>query len=312
MVYTTNQKDIVECARQYYIDYPTIVNNIPKESNYYNNTMYDFARIDNKLASSQMAIGGSSNLAQICLSYTYNNIDEKYEDYVSILSVLAQCAIDNAKRTFDIDLNNEIRRIKNEMNIKTNGYPIFWKPIKEYNDNRYSKKSKTTQKKKDTFYNPQLTCPMNYLYLEKIDARIPRTKNYPISKFFIDYPLDMSRRKSKAIEELIEKYSWNLYQNRVNTNDIESDNSILLRDDFEKMIEDIRGVNISKNYLGLMSWLIDRTFRVSPNIRSTNNIIQSKLNKNRPLLIKTLYSVSPEQFLKCFSKNINNEVVKSE
>ena len=89
MVYTTNQPDIVNCAKQYYKNYSTIVNNIPKEKNIYSNTPYDFARVDNNLASSQIAIGGSSNLAQICLSYTYNFDDQKYKDYVCILSTLA-------------------------------------------------------------------------------------------------------------------------------------------------------------------------------------------------------------------------------
>ena len=89
MVYTTNQPDIVNCAKQYYKNYSTIVNNIPKEKNIYSNTSYDFARVDNNLASSQIAIGGSSNLAQICLSYTYNFDDQKYKDYVCILSTLA-------------------------------------------------------------------------------------------------------------------------------------------------------------------------------------------------------------------------------
>lgn len=89
MVYTTNQSDIVNCAKQYYKNYSTIVNNIPKEKNIYSNTSYDFARVDNNLASSQIAIGGSSNLAQICLSYIYNFDDQKYKDYVCILSTLA-------------------------------------------------------------------------------------------------------------------------------------------------------------------------------------------------------------------------------
>ncbi len=37
--YATNQKNIVEHARRCYLKYPTIVNNIPMESNKYNNTM---------------------------------------------------------------------------------------------------------------------------------------------------------------------------------------------------------------------------------------------------------------------------------
>lgn len=64
-IYTTNQPQIVEHARNCQALYPTIVNNIPKDSNIYNNTMEDFAKLDNKLAASQLDIGESSNLAQL-------------------------------------------------------------------------------------------------------------------------------------------------------------------------------------------------------------------------------------------------------
>lgn len=88
-IYTTNQKEIVEHAKYCYETFPTIVNNIPKEKNNYNNTLLDFAVVDNKLAAANMAIGESSNLAQIALSYTYNFDDQVYRDAVCILSVLA-------------------------------------------------------------------------------------------------------------------------------------------------------------------------------------------------------------------------------
>jgi hypothetical protein len=148
--YTTNQSDIVEHARQCYIDYPTIVNNIPKDKNIYKKTMNDYAKIDNGLANSQIDIGESSNLAQLAQTYACNFEDEKYKDYVCILSVLAQVAIDNAKRRFDINLSGEISRIKEDMNIKTNKYPSFWLIIKKnFNVNNI---------------NDELKCPMNYLY----------------------------------------------------------------------------------------------------------------------------------------------------
>ena len=88
-IYTTNQKDIVAHAKYCVEHYPTIVNNIPKEKNSYSSSLEDFARIDNKLAASQMSIGSSSNLAQIALSYSYTFPNQKYKDYVCILSVLA-------------------------------------------------------------------------------------------------------------------------------------------------------------------------------------------------------------------------------
>ena len=45
--YVTNQIDIVKCARRAYLNYPTIVNNIPKDKNKYNNTLENYALIDN-------------------------------------------------------------------------------------------------------------------------------------------------------------------------------------------------------------------------------------------------------------------------
>ena len=90
MIYTTNEPAIVKCAEYCYSHYPTIVNNIPKESNHYNYTYKNYAIIDNRLAAAQMAIGESSNLAQLCLTQTYNSDDQMYSDYVCILSVLAQ------------------------------------------------------------------------------------------------------------------------------------------------------------------------------------------------------------------------------
>jgi hypothetical protein len=148
--YVTNQQDIVEHARKCYMKYHTIVNNIPKESNKYQNTMDDYALIDNNLAKSQTDIGESSNLAQIAQTYECNFEDQKFSDYVCILSVLAQAAIDSAKRRFDIDITEEIKRIKKDMDIKEHRYPSFWSIIKR----DFNKKN----------INKDLICPMNYLF----------------------------------------------------------------------------------------------------------------------------------------------------
>lgn len=88
-IYTTNQEDIVNCARKFYSDYPTIENNIPKEKNIYDGKIKNFAKVDNTLAGSQMSIGSSSNVAQNCLSFTYNSDNKIFDDYVCILSVVA-------------------------------------------------------------------------------------------------------------------------------------------------------------------------------------------------------------------------------
>lgn len=285
--YVTNQPDIVRHARQCYIKYPTIVNNIPKETNRYRNTMNDFALIDNNLAKSQTDIGESSNLAQIAQTYECNFEDQKYSDYVCILSVLAQVAIDNSKRRFDINLTAEIKRIKKDMDIKKHKYPDFWAIIKR----GFNKKN----------INHDLVCPMNYLYDLKFNKFRHQTATIPISHFFIKHPLDINRRTCKRVEELISKYSLSLFLNNTSNFEIYEmlDSHLLLRSDFEELVQNIRSVNISNNYLGLMSWLIDRAFMITPDV-SRNKMIKTNLGANKSLLLKVLYEVNPKCFLKCF------------
>ena len=228
-LYVTNQPSIVQYAKHCYENYPTIVNNIPKEKNSYSLSLENYARIDNNLAAAQLAIGESSNLAQVCLTYTYNFEDQKYKDYVCILSVLAQVAIDNAKRRFDIDLTEEITRIKKDMNIKENGYPAFWGIIRrDFNKKRINKK---------------LVCPMNYIFDIEVGKYRSNATTLPMSEFFIKHNVDLDRRKSKKVEELIQKYSLMLYE--TNTDDEEDDsNYLLLRTDFDELIADIQQIYI--------------------------------------------------------------------
>ena len=290
--YTTNQHSIVEHARNCYLKYPTIVNNIPKESNKYHNTMNDYALIDNNLAKSQTDIGESSNLAQIAQTYECNFEDQKFSDYVCILSVLAQCAIDNAKRRFDIDLTEEIKSIKKDMDIKTHKYPSFWAIIKKGFDRNN--------------INKQLICPMNYLCNLNFDKYKSKDTTLHMSYFFVKHPLDINRRTCKRVEELISKYSLQLYNKNVSEgfNGEQDNDYLLLRSDFDELVRNIRGVNISKNYISLMSWLIDRAFMITPSIKQNNKMLKTNLGANKSLLLKVLYEVNPKCFLSCFTKKM--------
>lgn len=281
-IYCTNQPDIARYARYCYENYPTIVNNIPKEKNTYTNTMLDYALIDNNLAHSQLAIGESSNLAQLALTYTYNYNDQKYKDYVCILSVLAQVSIDSAKRRYDIDIASEIRRIKKDMNIQQHGYPKFWLNIR--NDFDRGK------------INYKLSCPMNELSGVRFKGVNVKKGVLPISYFLNKYEINGSRRGSRKVEKIIEKYSLELLSSQLKN----EDEYLLLRNDFDEMIEDIKRVYISKQYLGLMSWLIQRAFLLTPQSYQSH----SKTHKNKSILLKTLYDVNSSCLLKVFSKNI--------
>lgn len=301
------------CAKKCYNNYPTIVNNIPKEKNTYNNTLENFAKIDNNLASYQNAIGVSSNLAQICLTYSYNYPDKKYEDYICLLSVLAQVAIDNAKRSYDIDLNAEIELIKENMDIQEHGYPLFYADVQ--NKKRICvdpKKKKRKQPKKfnKAVINYNLNCPMNCI--GSLDVRKNNTGRgsvIPIEEFIIPYKISESdrRRKARAVEDLIEKYSsmlFDYYQLSYANKDVD-DEYILLKSDFEDMINEIKHIGLSKNYEGLISWLINRAFVIGSGVKSKIDIMDSKVNKNKSLLLKVLYDINPKCFMNCFKSYKN-------
>ena len=260
--------------------------------------MDNYALIDAKLAKSQNAIGESSNIAQLAQSYANTFNDDKYWDIVCILSVVAQLAIDSAKRSFDIDITEEIKEIKKSLDIDKNGYPAFWKLIQ---DKKLHKQNKEFSKEK---INNNLQCPMNYLATVKIKSYKPKFKILPMSYFFEKQDKvsnnRTTRRKCRKIEELIEKYSLELLP----YNSTNQDYDLLIQDNFEQLIEDIKKVYISNNYLDLISWLIDRAFFITAQSHRRNN--DAHTEKNKSLLLKTLYDINPKAVLKCFSKNMDN------
>ena len=108
-------------------------------------------------------------------------------------------------------------------------------------------------------------------------------------------------KKVRKVEEIITKYSLKLYE--VNNENPDDEDYLLLRKDFNDMISEIQKIKISKNYLGLFSWMIDRAFLITPNIKSTKHQLLSTINKNKSLLLKVLFDVNSTNLLKCFSKN---------
>ena len=291
-IYCTNQEDISKYSKYCYLNYPTIVNNIQKESKTYDLSLENYAKIDNGLSSAQRAIGGSSNLAQLCLTYTYNFIDQKYLNYVCILSVLAQVAIDSAKRKFMVDISDEIDRIEKDMDVAEIGYPRFWKHVKD-------KKAKIGQPKfKKDKINKNLICPMNYLLDLKFEDSRSEESTLPMDYFFQKFELETDRRKCKKVEDIIEKYSFDLYSLEMD----EKEEYLLARNDFEDIIKDIKTIYISKSYLGLFSWLIDRAFCITQDVLR-NGMLDTKINNNKSLLIKVLYDINSQNILKIMGKN---------
>lgn len=251
--------------------------------------MADYAKVDSELSKSQLSIGESSNLAQIAQTYACNFPDQKYIDYVCILSVIAQVAIDNAKRKFDIDINDEIRRIKKDMDVKKHGYPCFWEIIRPGFERER--------------VNWELTCPMNFLYSISFPRINSNLSTIPTKEFFVKHPLDLNRKTCKKVEELIDTYSLMVGLERM-SEDSEPD-YFLLRNDFDELIKDIKKIKISKNYLGLFSWLITRGIIKKAPVSVSTDGEQTTISKNRSLLLKVLYTVNRDNLLKCFKSGQN-------
>ena len=252
--------------------------------------MADFARLDNKLAASQLSIGESSNLAQLAQTYDCTFGDQKYKDYVCILSVLAQIVIDSAKRLFDVDVSDEIRRIKKDMDVKHNKYPDFWKIIR--------------RDFKEQNINHNLVCPMNYLYDLKLDQFRSALSTIPIEKFLVKFPLEKNRKTCKKVEELIEQYI-NDFTHGFLDMEYSSDklDYLLLKSDFYFIIDSISKIYVSKTYIGLFSWLLDRAFCASPQQKRNQYRIKSEIKKRKAVLIRVLYGVNKENLLKCMGGN---------
>lgn len=172
-VYATNQKELVDLARTAYTDYPTITNMIQEvgESEYHF-TLEDYAKMDNKIADAQIAIGTSTDIAQLALSYYYDgNMENKeLEDCFIILSVIGQVSIDLAKKEFDIDVNQEIKRIQKLSCINGKSIPIFFAEVKR------GRGSKINEKKVKFLF-----CPMDVMS-SLIEAKVKKYADRKVNR----------------------------------------------------------------------------------------------------------------------------------
>ena len=75
---------------------------------------------------------------------------------------------------------------------------------------------------------------------------------------------------------------------------------LLLRNDFDELINDIRQTYISRNYLSLMSWLINRAFCITADVKRNASTLKSNTSSNKSILMKTLYELNKDVFLQCF------------
>lgn len=291
-VFVTNQTDIVDLAKKAYKEYPTIINGIGVINNSkYKKSMESYAHMDNNISSSQFSIGRASNIAQLALSYYYHDggKNQKLEDVFIICSVLAQVAIDSAKRNFEIEVNPELSRINNLECMKHNPqYPSFYADIQKLKQ-RKSKKKRANIKADDigTF-----NCPMDIIYriIENnvIDLRKYKylsTQTVSLQMVFgydSEKIKNRNRKQHKKVIDIIEEYDKAVSM----INREEEDYHEKVMREFETCMLKLNRMVIKSN---TMYTLIAYAFR-------TGGSICDKL-------LTTLYDKDPDTFLDCFKKS---------
>ena len=142
---------------------------------------------------------------------------------------------------------------------------------------------------------------MNYLAELESSKFRNATSTLPMDHFFVKHKLEKDRKQCKKVEDLIEKYSFDLFKYNVDEEQSE-ENYLLLRSDFENLIKDIQSTYISSTYTGLFSWLLDRAFVITDQTKRQSKSLKSTTNANKAILMKVLFDVNSKSFLNCFKE----------
>lgn len=299
-VYVTNQPDIVNIAEEAYLKYPTIINDIGLKGNSeYKKDMESYAEMDSKISSSQYAIGEASNIAQLALSYYYDGggKSKELEDVFILCSVLAQVAIDSAKRVFDINVNRELSRLSNLTCMQPEDgkkYPVFYAKVQE--------QKMKGKKKKKAIEEPEIkefNCPMeilsdiieeNVIDLRKYRELIPYTCN--LNTVF-KYKTDRSRdsKQYKKVISIVQEYDREVKKLDKGNDDYAKDSYNL----FDNCMIKLRNLTINKS---TMYSLIAYAFANNGDVRDR--------------LLTVLYDKDPEKFLSCFKKTEKSSAQSAE
>ena len=103
---------------------------------------------------------------------------------------------------------------------------------------------------------------------------------------------------------MIADYSLNQYKSSTleyaATGEYDWDTWLVLRSDFDKLIEQIRLLSLSVNYRDLIMRLIKRAFVTEPQLLRNKKKLNNRISKNKSVLLKALYDSNPKVFLTCF------------
>ena len=248
----------------------------------------DFAKMDNAISAAQISIGVSTDLAQMALSYYYAGKmkSRELEDIFIILSVIGQISIDLAKKNFEINVVNEINRIKRLSSMESGLVARFMAD---------AKKIKNPKKKYSEGTVQRMNCPMDIMaeIIEEETIQYPenRKERLHVRKFFDENILKMKadNRKAKRMAQVIQKYNDSMQKIRTDYGLDEEDEAyfVLKNSVLNNALHKIGNKNIDQAIV--MKLIIEA-------IEGEYTVVQNTM-------LNFLYQMAPELFLKCFVKN---------
>ena len=323
--FVTNQPNIVKCAKKCYEEYPTIVNEIEESGVTYNNTLAEYAKMDSHMARAQMAIGMSSNLAQLAMTYYWtelvsedrdeDKIKQLYDNFV-ILSVIAQVAIDGIKREYSVDAQEETNRIS-KMSCMTMlkydasgdvykcDFPEFMRYTRSVSATKNGKFRGYEAIKEDTVklskrINRDLQCPANW-----VEEELDKIKGSPNTKTTDELELlvkpesltdGINYRQMENIKELYNNYliAKNELQGQYNLYEDIKDYYRDVEELFEEFVNELSKIKLrsQKTMLTL----------IKIGMNDYDGIWSRSFQHNYIALLNILYYSHKKRFLSCFVK----------
>lgn len=299
---------MVEAARIAYRDFPTVVNAIEESGISYANTKVNYAIMDSKMQASQRAIGGSSDLAQLALSYyadrIYKGINDEetqqiYENIIT-LAVLAQIAIDGCKRVYSVDPTEEIKRIRRQKCMKREkDYPRFMEYTHSIalTKNGINRDPEDIRKEKERLrkrIDKTIICPMNWMEetLDNIKSA-NYSKTIPTEDIFIWEKGRANSYHVSKLRQLVEEYSNWVKQKSPSL--IDDNNEDILMEYYlknEEIISNIKKVKMSRI---TMNHLIGSCLGIDNRIPKKYRYQQA--SKYTRKMLNLLYKADKEMFL---------------
>lgn len=277
-ILATNQKNIVNYAKKANREYNVVENKVAQSGKKYENTLEAMSIIDAGLHKAKNDIGISSNYAQLILSYYQEETDEEIKkdmmNDISIMATLAQIAIDNAKRQYEVNVFDECTRIYNKW-VKGKKKPTFWKHIKNLNEDKYA----------------DINCTMDKVV--EIISNSPKAQRKDNSKV-LGYYIKGTKGKAKyeqinKVENLVKDYKTKIdkfkAESKKNNSEDKDENKALETQAFYDTLDEIRKYKIGS--------------------KTANRLIEMYVNDNsksayRTIALNMLYRRDKEQFLDMF------------